>query len=226
LSGRRAVALLSGGMDSVVAAALVRDEGYELVTLGIDYGQRHRSELSAAAILSTWLGALEHRVVALDLRTIGGSALTADIPLPRHQESDGIPITYVPARNTVFLALALGLAEVVDASALVIGANAVDYSGYPDCRPAFLDAFGRLAEVATKAGVEGHAPRVLAPILDMSKAEIVRTGVRLAVPFADTISCYDATEDGLACACCEACRLRIDGFRAAGIDDPTRYAAV
>ena len=224
MSAPRAVVLLSGGMDSIVAAALVRDEGYELVTLSIDDGQRHRSELAAAANLSSWLGAREHRVVQLDLRTIGGSALTADIPVPRHGESDGIPVTYVPARNTVFLALALGLAEVVDASALVIGVNAVDYSGYPDCRPAFLDAFERLAEVATKAGVEGHAPRVLAPILAMSKAEIVREGVRLAVPFSGTISCYAATDDGLACASCDACRLRIEGFRAAGIDDPTRYA--
>jgi len=223
LSQPRAVALLSGGMDSVVAAAMIREEGYELVTLSIDYGQRHRSELVAAERLSRWLASSDHRVVKLDLRAIGGSALTDDIPVPAAGTSTGVPVTYVPARNTVFLALALGLAEVVRAEALVIGANAVDYSGYPDCRPAFLDAFGRLAEVATKAGIEGHAPRVLAPIVKLSKSEIVRTGLRLSVPFAKTVSCYSATDEGRACGQCDACRLRADGFRDAGVDDPTRY---
>jgi len=224
LSARRAVVLLSGGMDSLVAAAIVRDEGFEFVTLSIDYGQRHRAELSAAKGLSGWLGAIEHRVVALDLRAIGGSALTADIPVPRGGASQGIPITYVPARNTMFLALALGLAEVVDAEALVIGANAVDYSGYPDCRPAFLDSFERLAKVATKAGVEGRAPRVVAPILALSKADIVRKGEELHVPFDRTVSCYSATDDGRACGRCDACGLRAEGFRAAGVEDPTRYS--
>lgn len=226
MSAPRAVALLSGGMDSLVAAALARVEGYSLTTLSVDYGQRHRAELVAAERLSRWLEAADHRVVTLDLRAIGGSALTADVAVPTDGASEGIPVTYVPARNSVLLSLALGLAEVIDAEALVIGANAVDYSGYPDCRPEFLDAFDRLAALGTKAGIEGHAPRVLAPIVNMTKADIVTTGVRLLVPFGETVSCYAATPDGLACAACDACRIRAAGFRAAGIDDPTRYATV
>jgi 7-cyano-7-deazaguanine synthase len=211
-------------MDSLVAAAMAREEGYALTTLSVDYGQRHRAELAAAERLSAWLGAVDHRVIALDLRAVGGSALTADIPVPRDGSADGVPVTYVPARNTVLLALALGLAEVVGARALVIGANAVDYSGYPDCRPAFLEAFDRVSELGTKAGMEGRAPRILAPIVRMTKAEIARTGVRLRVPFGETVSCYAATADGRACGACDACSIRADGFHAAGIDDPTRYA--
>jgi 7-cyano-7-deazaguanine synthase len=210
-------------MDSVVAAAMVRAEGRELVTLSVDYGQRHRVELGAAARLADWLGVLRHLVVAVDLRAIGGSALTADIDVPKETGDDEIPVTYVPARNTVLLALALGAAEVHEADALVIGANRVDYSGYPDCRPEFLDAFQRLGAVATRAGIEGRAPAVLAPLLDMPKADIVRRGHELGVPFEETVSCYDPDDDGAACGACDACRLRRDGFEQAGIADPTRY---
>jgi 7-cyano-7-deazaguanine synthase len=210
-------------MDSVVAAAIVRAEGARLVTVAVDYGQRHRVELAAARRLSEWLEAEDHLELSVDLRAIGGSALTAEIDVPKAGGGDGIPVTYVPARNTVSLSLALGAAEVFRADAIVIGANQVDYSGYPDCRPAFIDAFQRLSEVATKAGVEGRAPRIRAPLLDMPKAEIVRTGTRLGVPFGETISCYDPTGDGLACGACDACRLRRAGFESAGVDDPTRY---
>jgi 7-cyano-7-deazaguanine synthase len=228
VSGPLAVALLSGGMDSVVAAAVVQRDGYRVRTLAIDYGQRHRVELGAAVKLSRWLGADSHELIHVDLRAVGGSALTADIPVPKGdlggELHDTIPVTYVPARNTVFLALALGAAESWGAGAITIGANHVDYSGYPDCRPAFLDAFQALANVATKAGVEGHAPRVLAPLLELSKAEIVQLGTELGVPFEDTISCYDPTPSGLACGQCEACRLRRSGFESAGVADPTRYS--
>ncbi len=219
-----AVALLSGGMDSLVAAALVRAEGNRLITLAVDYGQRHRAELSAARDLSEWLEAEEHVVVSVDLRAIGGSALTDEIDVPTAGGGNEIPVTYVPARNTVLLSLALGLAEARGAVGIVIGANRIDYSGYPDCRPAFLDAFGKLAEVATKVGVEGHAPRILAPILEFSKAEIVARGVALGVPFERSVSCYAATAKGRACGRCDACRLRRDGFVAAGVVDPTTYA--
>ena len=224
MSERVAVALLSGGMDSVVAAALVRADGFRLVTLAIDYGQRHRVELRAARRLSAWLGAREHLVLPVDLRAIGGSALTGDIAVPKAQGRDEIPVTYVPARNTVFLALALGVAETRGASVIVIGANHVDYSGYPDCRPAFFEAFQRLGEVATRAGVEGNGPRILAPLLEMSKAEIVRHGAGFGVPFAESVSCYDPTDQGLACGACDACRLRRSGFETAAVPDPTRYA--
>jgi 7-cyano-7-deazaguanine synthase len=223
LSAPLAVALLSGGMDSVVAAAALRRDGFRLRTLAIDYGQRHRVELDAAVQLSRWLDAEAHDLIRVDLRAIGGSALTADIPVPKGGSEDTIPVTYVPARNTVFLALALGAAESWGASAITIGANHVDYSGYPDCRPAFLDAFQALAEVATKAGVEGAAPRVLAPLLELSKADIVRLGTELKVPFGQTVSCYDPTAEGLACGECDACRLRRDGFESACVPDPTRY---
>jgi len=218
------VALLSGGMDSAAAAAWARAEGFELVTLAIDYGQRHRVELAAAERISRWLGAAEHVVVPVDLRPVGGSALTGDIAVPKKSGADSIPVTYVPARNTLFLAIALGLAEARAAGAIVIGVNRVDYSGYPDCRPEFLSAFERLVEVGTRAGVEGRAPRVLAPLLDLPKSEIVRLGARLDVPFGDTVSCYDPTSDGAACGRCDACRLRREGFEVAGITDPTRYA--
>lgn len=218
-----AVALLSGGMDSVVAAAAVRRDGYRIRTLAIDYGQRHRVELDAAQRLSRWLEAEHHDLIRVDLRAIGGSALTADIPVPKGVSGDSIPVTYVPARNTVFLALALGAAESWGANAITIGANHVDYSGYPDCRPEFLRAFQSLAEVATKAGVEGHAPRVLAPLLELSKEQIVRLGMEMDVPFEQTVSCYDPTTEGLACGGCDACRLRREGFLRARVPDPTRY---
>ena len=223
MSAPSAVALLSGGMDSLVAAAMVRAEGNRIITLAVDYGQRHRAELAAARDLSDWLEAEEHVVLGVDLRAIGGSALTDDIEVPHAGGGNEIPVTYVPARNTVLLSLALGLAEARGAVGIVIGVNRVDYSGYPDCRPAFLDAFGKLAEVATKVGVEGHAPRILAPILELSKAEIVARGVALGVPFERSVSCYAATAEGRACGRCDACRLRRDGFVAAGVVDPTAY---
>lgn len=221
----RAICLLSGGMDSAVAAAMAKEGGAGggIVTLTVDYGQRHRAELDAARALSEWLGALEHLVVGVDLRAIGGSALTDDIDVPKNRPSEKIPATYVPARNTVLLALALGAAETRGASAVVIGVNRVDYSGYPDCRPEFLDAFRRLGEAATKAGVEGRAPEIRAPLLDLSKADIVREGTRLGVPFGRTVSCYDPSESGEACGSCDACRLRREGFASAGVPDPTRY---
>jgi 7-cyano-7-deazaguanine synthase len=213
-------------MDSVVAAALQRADGLRIATLSVDYGQRHRVELEAAERLSGWLGAEEHLVVRVDLRAIGGSALTDEIDVPKQPGSGSVPVTYVPARNTVFLSLALGAAEVMGASSIVIGANQVDYSGYPDCRAEVLDAFGRLAALATRAGVEGRAPRIRAPLLDMSKAEIVRRGCALGVPFAETISCYDPSASGAACGSCDACRLRRAGFEDAGEPDPTRYREI
>lgn len=218
-----AVVLLSGGMDSAVAAAWARDDGYRLITLAVDYGQLHRAELDAAARLSLRFDAVEHVVLSVDLRAAGGSALTGDLPVPR-DPSVGIPVTYVPARNTVLLSLALGLAEARGAEAIYLGVNAVDYSGYPDCRPEFLAAFEQLAALGTKAGVEGRAPRIRAPLVNLSKAAIVTEGVRRGVAFAETVSCYVATSEGLACGTCDACRLRRRGFIEAGVDDPTRYA--
>lgn len=218
------MALLSGGMDSAVAAAWARREGYALVTLCIDYGQRPRAELAAADALAAWLGSEEHLRLAVDLRPVGGSALTGDVDVPKDEGTGGeIPVTYVPARNTLFLALALGVAEARDAAAIVIGANSLDYSGYPDCRPEFLEAFQHVADTGTRAGVLGKAPRVVAPLGRLSKAEIVRLGVELGVPFARTVSCYDPGTDGRACGRCESCRLRHRGFVDAGIDDPTEY---
>lgn len=211
-------------MDSAVAAAWARAEGFSLVTLTVDYGQRHHVELEAAREVSAWLEAAEHVVLAVDLRAVGGSALTDEIEVPRGGGTAGIPATYVPARNTVLLALALGLAEARGADAIVIGVNRVDYSGYPDCRPEFLEAFGRVAEAGTRAGVEGRAPRILAPLVDLSKADIVRMGTGLAVPFARTVSCYDPTPTGAACGACDACRLRRKGFLEAGTADPIEYA--
>jgi len=215
-----AVVLLSGGMDSAVAGAWARAEGYGILALTVDYGQRHRVEIDAARKVARWLGVREHVELRVDLRDVGGSALTGGIPVPRGP-TEGIPATYVPARNTLFLALALGLAEARQAGAIVIGANRIDFSGYPDCRREFLDAFARVAETGTKAGVEGKAPKVLAPLLDLSKEGIVRLGARLSVPFADTISCYDPSPDGRPCGTCDACRLRRKGFAAAGTSDPT-----
>ncbi len=219
---RKAVVLVSGGMDSAVTLAIARSRGYACHALSVAYGQRHTSELRAAEQVAAQLGAGIHKTVSVDLRSIGGSALTDDIDVPE-QGGEGIPVTYVPARNTIMLSIALGWAEVLGADDLFCGVNAVDYSGYPDCRPAFIDAFERLANVATKAGVEGHRLRVHAPLIELSKAEIVREGLRLGVDFAATVSCYRADADGRACRHCDACHLRAEGFAAAGVADPTRY---
>jgi 7-cyano-7-deazaguanine synthase len=225
-----AVALISGGLDSTVAAAWSIAEGRSVHGVSFDYGQRHRAELAAAARVAAALGLASHRVVAVDLAAIGGSALTADLAVPKGRDAAeigrGVPVTYVPARNTVFLALALALAETLGAEEIVIGANAVDYSGYPDCRGPYLAAFEAMANLATAAAVEGRARfRVVAPLLAMSKAEIVRTGARLGAPLALTHSCYDPVGPGaLACGACDSCLLRRRGFLEAGVPDPTRYA--
>jgi 7-cyano-7-deazaguanine synthase len=205
-----------------VTLALARERGFRCHALSVAYGQRHSSELAAAARLADTLGAVAHKVVSVDLRSIGGSALTANIDVPE-QGGAGIPITYVPARNTIMLSIALGWAEVVGASDIFCGVNAVDYSGYPDCRPAFVEAFEALANLATRSAVEGTPLRVHAPLMRMSKAEIAREGLRLGIDFSETISCYQADAAGLACGHCDACRLRAEGFAAAGIQDPTRY---
>ena len=221
-SQRKAVVLVSGGMDSAVTLALAREQGFACHALSVDYGQRHMSELAAATRIANLLGAVEHKTVHVDLRSIGGSALTADIDVPKH-DSSGIPVTYVPARNTIMLAVALGWAEALGAADIFCGVNAVDYSGYPDCRPEFIEGFERLANLATKAGVEGAHLRVHAPLIRLSKADIVREGARLGVDFAATVSCYQADAEGRACGECDACRLRAEGFAAAGVADPTRY---
>ncbi len=218
-----AVVLLSGGLDSATVLAIARSEGYACHALSLDYGQRHTAELAAAAGVAQALGAVEHRVMRLGLGDIGGSALTdAAIAVPE-APTEGIPVTYVPARNTVMLALALAWAEVLGARDLFIGVNAVDYSGYPDCRPEFIAAFERMANLATKAGVEGAALKVHAPLQYLSKADIIRRGSQLGVDYALTVSCYQADADGRACGVCDACRLRRAGFEAAGVADPTRY---
>ena len=218
-----AVILLSGGMDSTTCLAWARAQGMICHTLAFDYGQRHRSELVAAAAISTALGAASHRVISIDPHQFAGSALTnTNIAIPQ-AASPGIPVTYVPARNTIFLAMALGYAEVLAAQSIVIGVNAIDYSGYPDCRPAFIAAFRQLAALATRAGVEGHPIAILAPLQDLSKAEIVTLGEKLGVDFARTVSCYQADEQGRACGQCDACRLRHQGFIDAGRPDVTRY---
>ena len=224
---KKAVVLVSGGMDSAVVLALAREQGFECHALSVSYGQRHTSELAAAAELARVQGAAQHKVVTVDLRSIGGSALTADIDVPEHDAGEpadpGIPVTYVPARNTIMLSIALGWAEVLGADDLFCGVNAVDYSGYPDCRPEFVAAFEALANLATKAGVEGHRLRVHAPLMRMGKADIAREGARLGVDFSRTVSCYQADAEGRACGRCDACRLRSDGFAVAGLPDPTRY---
>jgi 7-cyano-7-deazaguanine synthase len=220
---KRAVVLLSGGLDSVTALAIAKQQGFECYTLSFDYGQRHEAELAASTKLSKQLGAVEHKVINIDLRSIGGSALTdQNIDVPE-TEQDGIPVTYVPARNTVFLSIALGWAEVLNAQAIFVGVNAVDYSGYPDCRPEFISAFEQVANLATKAGVEGNKLTVHAPLIDMTKAEIIQTGVKLGVDYSQTVSCYQADEQGQACGMCDSCRFRKQGFEQAGIADPTRY---
>lgn len=220
---KKAVVLLSGGMDSAAVIALAQEQGFAVYALSVRYGQRHTSELDAAARVAAAQGAIAHKVVDVDLRSIGGSALTDDIEVP-DAGGDGIPVTYVPARNTIMLSLALGWAEVIGANDLFCGVNAVDYSGYPDCRPEFVRAFEVLANLATKAGVEGAGLRVYAPLQFLSKADIVREGVRLGVDFGLTVSCYRADADGRACGHCDACRLRAAGFADAGIPDPTHYA--
>ena len=222
---RKAVVLLSGGLDSATTLAIARDAGYECHALSVRYGQRHTAELDAAVRLAESLGAASHRSMSVDFGGIGGSALTdpaLDVP---ETPQEGIPVTYVPARNTVFLSLALGLAEVIEADGIWIGVNAVDYSGYPDCRPEFVMAFQELANVATKAAVEGKGVRIQTPLIELSKAEIIRRGMKLGVDYSLTVSCYQADDDGRACGVCDACRLRRKGFEDAGVADPTRYGA-
>jgi len=221
---KKAVVLLSGGMDSAAVVAIAQEQGFDVHALSVRYGQRHTSELDAAARVAQAMGVGAHKTVDVDLRSIGGSALTDDIDVPEAGGA-GIPVTYVPARNTIMLSLALGWAEVLGAADIFCGVNAVDYSGYPDCRPEFVEAFERLANLATKAGVEGAGIRVHAPLQRMGKGDIVREGVRLGVDFGLTVSCYNADADGRACGHCDACRLRADGFIAAGVEDPTRYVA-
>jgi 7-cyano-7-deazaguanine synthase len=219
--------LLSGGLDSATTLAIARSQGFECYALSVHYGQRHSAELDAARRVAAGLGAREHRVMSVDLAGIGGSALTdASIAVPEQGVAAGIPVTYVPARNTMMLSLALAWAEVLGARDIFVGVNAVDYSGYPDCRPEFIAAFEQLATRATKAGVEGASFRVHAPLIRLSKAEIVREGARLGVDFAATVSCYQADADGRACGRCDSCRIRRDGFAAAGLPDPTRYKAL
>jgi 7-cyano-7-deazaguanine synthase len=223
MSQPKAVILLSGGLDSATIVAMAKAQGFACYTMSFDYGQRHRAELQAAERVARQLGVVEHKVIGLDLNGIGGSALTdPDIAVPE-TPGEGIPVTYVPARNTVFLSLALGWAEVLGARHLFIGVNAVDYSGYPDCRPEFVEAFERLANLATKAGVEGDTFKIEAPLQFLSKAQIVQAGSQLGVDYALTVSCYQADDQGQACGRCDSCRLRAEGFKAAGISDPTRY---
>ena len=219
---KRAVVLVSGGMDSAVTLALARAQGFDCYALSVAYGQRHVTELDAAKRIANDLGAVEHKVVDVDLRSIGGSALTADIDVPE-VGGHGIPITYVPARNTIMLSIALGWAEVLGAQDIFCGVNAVDYSGYPDCRPEFIEAFERLANLATKAAIEGNPTRLHAPLIKLRKSDIVHEGLRLGVDFATTVSCYTADANGHACGHCDACRLRAQGFADAGTADPTRY---
>lgn len=221
----KAVILLSGGLDSATVLAMAHSQGYDCYALSLDYGQRHAAELQAARAVADAQGTVEHKIIALDLTQIGGSALTdVNIAVPE-QPGEGIPVTYVPARNTLFLSLALGWAEVLGAQDLFIGVNAVDYAGYPDCRPEYIAAFERLANLATRAGVEGKPFRIHAPLIRLSKAEIIQTGIRLGVDYALTVSCYAADSAGRACGRCDSCRLRRVGFEQAGVADPTRYVA-
>jgi 7-cyano-7-deazaguanine synthase len=223
MASARAIVLLSGGLDSATVLAMARAKNYQCYALSVEYGQRHRAELDAAKRVATALGAHEHRIMRVDLAGIGGSALTdARVAVPETPQA-AIPATYVPARNTLFLALALGWAEVIGANDIFVGVNAVDYSGYPDCRPAFIQEFEKLAQVATKAGVEGERFKIHAPLIEMSKADIIRAGLGLGVDFGVTISCYQADAEGRACARCDSCRLRAAGFAAANTPDPTRY---
>ncbi len=220
---KNAVILLSGGLDSATALALARQQGYACHALSVDYGQRHHAELAAARRVAQALGAVEQRVISVDLTGFGGSALTDTRIAVPEQATTGIPLTYVPARNTIMLSLALAWAEVLQAQDIFIGVNAVDYSGYPDCRPEYIAAFERMANLATKAAVEGNHLTLHAPLLHLSKADIIKLGVRLGVDYSQTVSCYQADKDGRACGMCDSCRLRRAGFEAAGMADPTRY---
>ncbi|MGH8419598.1 MAG: 7-cyano-7-deazaguanine synthase QueC [Pseudomonas sp.] len=223
MTEKRAVILLSGGLDSATVVAMAKADGFSCYTMSFDYGQRHRAELQAAERVAKDLGVVEHKVIGLNLNGIGGSALTdSSIAVPE-TPGEGIPVTYVPARNAVFLSLALGWAEVLGARDIFIGVNAVDYSGYPDCRPEFVESFERMANLATKAGVEGQGFTIQAPLQMLSKADIVKTGTRLGVDYGLTVSCYQADDQGRACGKCDSCRLRAEGFAAAGVADPTRY---
>ena len=220
---KKAVILVSGGLDSTTVVAMAKSQGYDCYTLSFDYGQRHRSELEAAQRVSKLMEVIEHKVVKLDLGTIGGSALTdTSIDIPE-EETSGIPVTYVPARNTVFLSIALGWAEVLGANDIFLGVNAVDYSGYPDCRPEYISAFETVANLATKSGVEGQKLSFHAPLIDMTKAQIIQSGLALGVDYSQTVSCYQASLEGQACGRCESCRLRRQGFEQAAVKDPTRY---
>ncbi len=220
---KKAVVLLSGGLDSVTALAIAKEQGFTCYTLSFDYGQRHSTELLAAEKLSKSMAAVEHKIIPIDLRAIGGSALTDnEIAVPEDHQV-GIPITYVPARNTVFLSIALAWAEVLQAQAIFVGVNAVDYSGYPDCRPEYINAFEQLANLATKAGVEGQKLSIQAPLIEMTKAEIIQHGSKLGIDYSQTVSCYQADKEGRACGRCDSCRFRQQGFEQAGIKDPTRY---
>ncbi|WP_162770517.1 7-cyano-7-deazaguanine synthase QueC [Pseudomonas abietaniphila] len=223
MTEKRAVILLSGGLDSATVVAMAKADGFACYTMSFDYGQRHRAELQAAERVAKDLDVVEHKVIGLNLNGIGGSALTdSSIAVPE-TPGEGIPVTYVPARNTVFLSLALGWAEVLGARDIFIGVNAVDYSGYPDCRPEFVESFERMANLATKAGVEGQGFTIRAPLQMLSKADIVKAGTRLGVDYGLTVSCYQADDQGRACGKCDSCRLRAEGFSAAGVPDPTRY---
>ncbi|TYP65298.1 preQ(0) biosynthesis protein QueC [Stutzerimonas stutzeri] len=223
MTGKKAVVLLSGGLDSATVVAMAKADGYACYSMSFDYGQRHRAELQAAERVAQHLGVVEHKVIGMNLNGIGGSALTDSRIAVPEELGEGIPVTYVPARNTLFLSLALGWAEVLGAQDIFIGVNAVDYSGYPDCRPEFVEAFERLANLATKAGVEGRGFSIHAPLQDLSKGEIIQAGERLGVDYSMTVSCYQADEDGRACGKCDSCRLRAAGFDEAGVADPTRY---
>jgi 7-cyano-7-deazaguanine synthase len=225
LDPHAAVVLLSGGLDSMVCTALAQEAGHRVIALTVDYNQRHKVELQAAGRIAMALGVHEHIVQPLDLRRFGGSALTSDVAVPKHGVGEGIPVTYVPARNTIFLSLALGLAEARGAKTIYTGVNALDYSGYPDCRPAFVDSFAATANLATKAGVEGDAFVFATPLLHMTKADIAAEAARLGIDAGLSWSCYDPTPDGVHCGLCDACRLRTKGFAEAGLPDPTRYAA-
>ncbi|MCV6621141.1 MAG: 7-cyano-7-deazaguanine synthase QueC [Cellvibrionaceae bacterium] len=223
MTAKKAVILVSGGLDSTTVLAIAQSQGYECYTLSFDYGQRHRAELQAAERTSTLMGAQEHKVVRLDLGTIGGSALTdSSIDVPE-EEGEGIPVTYVPARNTVFLSIALGWAEVLGAQDIFIGVNAVDYSGYPDCRGEYIKAFEQMANLATKAAVEGQKVNIQTPLLELTKAEIIQQGSALGVDYRSTVSCYQADDQGRACSVCDSCRLRRQGFIDAGVEDATLY---
>ncbi len=222
---KKAVILYSGGLDSTTCLAIARAEGFAPHTMSFDYGQRHTVELTKAAQYAPLLGAVEHQMVTIDLRRIGGSALTSDLAVPKNVIDEGIPVTYVPARNTIFLSFALAWAEVLGAFDIYIGVNALDYSGYPDCRPEYIAAYETMANLATKAGVEGQGRyRIHTPLIHLTKAEIIRRGLELGVDYALTHSCYDPTPEGLACGACDSCRLRLKGFREAGVEDPVPYA--